>query len=190
MQKLFLLTTLVLSSFAATAGPIVDSEGMGAHLTVERLDINRVAQFRVRIQEWQARKTDRRVISAIAGKGFAVGESDTIEFLIPAEACVNKKNLIRCDTRTVEVRNEKEVRLNLLDSRNLATPVLQFSGQDLIDSKMNFSFSTKIRKEHQLDSVGDEHVIEFLEFHSNFWLYQDDQVNGHFNHDIYLLKNP
>lgn len=179
------LVTLVDSAFALPTLPNFKMTGEGSVLEVRGSD--KALTMRAHIQQERTSRLDERVIINMRTAGFEVGTSDTIHFMIPAEGCFYNDKLINC--RTSKLKNRENITIRLTDSRNPSVTILQFNGADLDDDSLSFRFHTTLETHTNLDVNGNLHEVKVLKFRSTFWIHQDQQVHGHFSHDIALVND-
>ncbi len=186
-MKILLLSALVGFSTAGFAFPTLPNfkmEGQGSVLEVAGFDKGQT--ILVSIKEVLNSRVDQRIITSMRKAGFAVGTSDTIYFYIPADSCMLRNKLLNCRTSNVK---RDDVRVELVDSNNPTVPILQFNGSRYGEDSLSFRFHTVLETQRSLDVHGRARTIEVLKFHSNFWIYQDQQVHGHFGHETTLVND-
>lgn len=178
---MFLFSLLLGLSGLATAEPMPEFRlsGGGVELSVQPEMKSFANRFLVQVKETLHTKRDDRIISVMREKGFNLEGLDTITFLIPEKACLFSDRLFHCSSAKLSTEDAKKIEIRFSDS-TYRLPFVAFKAKDLPSDAVAFRFHTQLQTISNINMNGGVDALNFLDFHSQFWLYQDDQVNGHF----------
>lgn len=190
METLTILAlTLTLTSAASAAQPIPQfSSGSGKRYNMEvRADETNPSRLRIWFSEWG--KLEGAFTRQMARQGFAVKDSDTVEFLIPASACVfANRFLLNCDTRRLSRAEQQQVELSFHTSGRSENPDLRILGRDMNEHSLNVRLGTQIDETTKVDEHGQLTKERSLGFTSRVWIYESEVKSGHFFHDVTGLR--
>lgn len=174
---LFALTMGVLMSVSPVSARALPqfSANLFTKAKTMTVDVDSVGNdlLRVRVTESEDGRT---FADDLRKGGFDIPDHATVEFLIPAVACVFKGELLNCDSHKLGAGDHPALKVSIYNSHDLL--IHEFNGTNLSEHALQVKISTRVQTEKNLTGSGQLVERKSLSFHSDVFIYVSSRLSS------------